>query len=60
MVIDVRADKYRLNENDNLKNIFNEKIVKYYLASIQERINDYLELLDISDEKKIENEGKKK
>lgn len=46
MLIDVRADKYRLNENDTLKNIFNEKIVKYYLTSIQDRINDYLELLD--------------
>jgi len=46
MIIEVKADKYRMNENDSLKNIFNEKIVKYYMASIQDRVNDYLNLLE--------------
>lgn len=46
MLIEVKADKYGLNENDSLKNIFNEKIIKYYTTSIQERVNDYLQLLE--------------
>lgn len=42
MLIESRADKYRLNENDTLQNIFKEKIIKYYITSIEERINEYL------------------
>ncbi len=45
MIIESNADKYRLNENDSLKNIFNEKIVKYNLTQIQERINEYIDLI---------------
>jgi hypothetical protein len=45
MIIEVKADKYRLNEGENLKKIFNKKIVNYYLDSIIERINEYIELL---------------
>jgi len=45
MIIESRADKYRLNENDKLKNIFNEKIMGFYLESVKERINLYLDEL---------------
>jgi hypothetical protein len=45
MLIDVKADKYFLSENDTLKNIFNEKIIKYYAASIIGRINEYIDQL---------------
>jgi len=42
-IIECKADKYRLNEGNNLREIFNEKIMKYYIASIQDRINEYLD-----------------
>jgi hypothetical protein len=46
MIIESKADRYRLAENDTLKNIFNEKIMRYYLSSITERINEYLEKIE--------------
>jgi hypothetical protein len=45
-LIDVKADKYRLNENDSLRNIFNQKIMNYHLISIKKRINEYINLLE--------------
>ncbi|MCD4666672.1 hypothetical protein K8R47_02575 [archaeon] len=35
-------NKYRITENDDLLNIFEQKIEKYYLNSIIERVKDYL------------------
>lgn len=51
MLIESRADKYRLNENDSIKNTFNEKIMKFYVESIKDRINEYLALADKSKDK---------
>jgi hypothetical protein len=45
MLIETKADKYRLNEQMSLKEIFNEKLMKYYIGSIRDRINDYLDRL---------------
>lgn len=36
-------NKYRITEFSDLKEIFDEKIMKYYVASISERIYEYLE-----------------
>jgi len=38
-------NEYRINENESLINIFEEKIEKFYLKSITERIKDYLRLI---------------
>lgn len=45
MLIESRADKYRLNQGDSLKKIFNDRIIKYSIPSIQERINEYIDIL---------------
>jgi hypothetical protein len=37
--------KYRINEFDDLKTIFEEKIEKFYLSSIVDRVKDYFEIL---------------
>jgi hypothetical protein len=34
-------NKYRINEKDNLINIFEEKIEKFYIKSIMERVREY-------------------
>ena len=39
-------NSYRLNEFSSLKEILEEKIMKYYVASIQERIYDYCSSID--------------
>jgi hypothetical protein len=38
-------NKYRISENDTLINIFEEKIEKFYIKSITERVKDYLKAL---------------
>ncbi len=38
-------NEYRINENESLINIFEEKIEKFYLKNITERIKDYLRLI---------------
>ena len=35
-------NEYRINENESLINIFEEKIEKFYIKSILDRIKDYL------------------
>jgi hypothetical protein len=45
MLVDSKADKYKLAENAKLKDIFNEKIIKFYIPSISDRINEYLNML---------------
>jgi hypothetical protein len=35
-------NEYRVNENESLINIFEEKIEKFYIKSILDRIKDYL------------------
>ena len=41
-LIEMINNKYRITENDSLINIFEDKIEKYYLNSILDRIKDYL------------------
>jgi hypothetical protein len=38
-------NEYRINENEYLINIFEEKIEKFYIKSIVERIKEYLKLI---------------
>ena len=38
-------NKYRISENDSLINIFEEKIEKFYIRSITERVKDYFRAL---------------
>tara|TARA_Y100000034_G_C6903647_1_gene418707 strand:- start:199 stop:636 length:438 start_codon:yes stop_codon:yes gene_type:complete len=38
-------NQYRINENDSLINIFEEKIEKFYLKSIIERVKEYFKIL---------------
>jgi len=40
-LIETINNKYRITENDMLLNIFEDKIEKYYLRSILERIKEY-------------------
>lgn len=40
------ANHYRINENDSLEHLFVEKIEKYYLKSIKERVQEYCKALD--------------
>ena len=39
-------NKYRITEFYNLKELFEEKIMKYFIASINERIYEYCEKID--------------
>lgn len=45
-IVEKKAKKYRLAEFSNLKEIFEKKIEKFYLAGIVERIKEYLEEFD--------------
>ena len=38
-------NQYRISENDKLINIFEEKIEKFYIRSITERVKDYFRAL---------------
>ena len=41
-LIESIKNEYRINENESLINIFEEKIEKFYIKSIVERIKEYL------------------
>tara|TARA_Y100000310_G_C20595736_1_gene770383 strand:- start:606 stop:1049 length:444 start_codon:yes stop_codon:yes gene_type:complete len=38
-------NQYRINENDSLINIFEEKIEKFYIKSITERVKEYFKVI---------------
>lgn len=44
-LIESIANKYRITEFENLQELFEEKIEKYYLRSILDRIKEYLDVL---------------
>ena len=44
-LIENMNNKYRINENDSLINIFEEKIEKFYIKSIMERVKEYFRVL---------------
>ena len=44
-LIESLQNKYRITENESLHNIFEEKIKKYYLNSILERVHEYFTAL---------------
>ena len=45
LIIESISNNYRLNENASLKEIFEEKIQKFYLKSILNRIEEYIEVI---------------
>jgi hypothetical protein len=45
LIIESKANHYQLTENESLKNIFTEKIKKFYLQSIIERVEEYIEAI---------------
>ena len=45
-LIESVANEYRINENEKLINIFEEKIEKFYIKSITDRIKEYLKIMD--------------
>ena len=44
-IVEKVKNNYRINEFDELVNIFNEKINKFYVSSIVDRVRDYFEAL---------------
>ncbi|MBI2134405.1 hypothetical protein HYU09_00295 [Candidatus Woesearchaeota archaeon] len=42
-IVEKVKNNYRINEFDELGNIFNEKISKFYISSIVDRVKDYFE-----------------
>ena len=46
MIVEKVANNYRITENETLTKIFEEKIQKYMLASIVERVKEYFEAVD--------------
>ena len=44
-IVEKVKNNYRINEFDDLVNIFNEKINKFYVSSIVDRVKDYFEAL---------------
>ena len=46
MIVEKVANNYRITENETLTKIFEEKIQKYMLASIVERVREYFEAVD--------------
>lgn len=45
-IVERHLDGYRISENAKLIEIFDEKIVKYHLDSIVQRVREYVKLLD--------------
>lgn len=45
-IVEKVKNSYRINENTKLLDIFNEKIEKYYLYSIVERVKEYVAEID--------------
>lgn len=48
LLVEKRLNAYRITEHDNLNNIFEEKIEKFLLPSINSRIKEYLKKIDES------------
>lgn len=46
LIIERKNNLYRLSEFSSLKEIFSEKIEKFYVASIIERIKEYLDKIE--------------
>lgn len=46
LIIEKIANNYRLTENDKLINIFQEKIEKYLIPSITDRVKEYINEVD--------------
>lgn len=46
MLVEKRLNAYRITENNNLSEIFEEKIEKFLLPSISSRIKEYLKKID--------------
>lgn len=44
-IVEKVANNYRINENSTLEEIYEEKIQKYYLESIQTRVKEYAKAL---------------
>ncbi len=49
MLIEKSENKYYLSEHENLKNIFQNSIVKFIIPQTVERINEYLDELNKQD-----------
>ena len=49
LIIEKKENHYRIAEFESLKEIFEEKIERFYIVSIIERIKEYLDELDKSD-----------
>ncbi len=47
-IVEKKANNYRISEFENLKKIFEEKIERFYIVSIIERIKEYLDELEKS------------
>jgi hypothetical protein len=45
-ILEKVKNSYRINENSKLTEIFNDKIEKYYLNSIVERVKEYMSEID--------------
>jgi len=45
-LIESISNEYRINENERLINIFEEKIEKFYIKSITDRIKEYFRALE--------------
>ena len=45
-IIESINNKYRITEKEKLSNIFKEKIEKYYINSILERVKEYIDAVD--------------
>ena len=46
LIVEKRLNAYRITEHNNLNDIFEEKIEKFLLPSINSRIKDYLKKID--------------
>jgi hypothetical protein len=46
MIVDKQENQYRMSEFEPLKHIFDEKIVKFLIPQIIERVKEYLNKLD--------------
>ena len=44
-LIESIANKYRITENASLEEIFDEKIEKFYLESIKDRVKEYFKAI---------------
>ncbi len=49
-IVEKKANNYRITEFEDLKKIFEEKIERFYVVSIMDRIKEYLDELNNSDD----------